>query len=144
MADKKAVVRPSPASEPCPSLSPARASRRPATCARPTPASPSPSRLGSSRQTNTRSVYADSGCSPCIVQVVNALHHLQSSFKELAKAQKEAAKAIEQYAHELDESKNPQAVLAQFPSLFGDLGEFVPAPAAGKRGKKVRCRRRPP
>ncbi|GAA5903199.1 hypothetical protein JCM8208_002235 [Rhodotorula glutinis] len=65
--------------------------------------------------------------------VVNAIQHVASLHKELAKAHKQATVAVLEYAAELEESGADKNALATFPSLFPELAE---APLTKKRGRK--------
>ncbi|GAA5932364.1 hypothetical protein JCM3775_001203 [Rhodotorula graminis] len=64
--------------------------------------------------------------------VVNAIQHVASLHKELAKAHKQATVAVLEYAAELEESGADKSALATFPSLFPLDEGVVPK----KRGRK--------
>lgn len=70
-----------------------------------------------------------------VQQVVNAIQHVASLHKELAKAHKQATVAVLEYAAELEESGADKNALATFPSLFPELAE---APLTKKRGRVSR------
>ncbi|BGP12546.1 hypothetical protein JCM10213v2_000463 [Rhodosporidiobolus nylandii] len=80
--------------------------------------------------------------------VVSALEELGNAFGALRKAHGTAQSAILEYAHEIDNSTDPTALLAQFPALIGGLegvaGSTGKAGAADQEDGEPKKRKRGP
>ncbi|GAA5838389.1 hypothetical protein JCM9279_003229 [Rhodotorula babjevae] len=81
--------------------------------------------------------------------VVEAIAHIASLHKDLAKAHKQATAAMLEYAHELEQAGGDKGALATFPALLGEAEQATQSKkrsrksvAAGESGDEVEGKKR--